>query len=273
MDQSPQGVLDPMSEHEHREALEVLAELHSKATDYPKTGMSVSMQEIPRSTLDSRPDWSAPEVQDGDSRVYYESRRWIGCLYREISLTAPDNSKSGSRKSHSFPSIDKVIEIFDKNKFPTNDPVAEALLVRITPYVASPYRYSRKRIEPIWDCFRSYVTSLRTLCTTFSLVQRHAAMLSEEEVVTDTIVAQTNQPHMRKERMAKMREHAGQLVARAAARMIDSERGDKKEVVKRAWVAFRVSTIQAEAFGSRSFGLLAIRELLEALKQLEASGP
>lgn len=253
----------------------MLAELHSKAADYPKTGTPVTMQEIPRSKLDSRPDWSAPEVQDGDTRVYYESQRWIGRLYREINLTVPEVAKAGSRKSHTFPSIDNVIDIFNKNKFPTDDPVEEALRVRITPYVASPYRYSRKRIEPVWDCFRSYVTSLRTLCTTFSLVQRHAAMLSEEEVVVGTIVAQTNQPHMRKERMAKMRDQAGQLVARTAERMIGSDRGDRKEArreaVKRAWVAFRVSTMQPDAFGSRSFGLIAIRELVVALKELEAS--
>ncbi|GJE90830.1 RNA dependent RNA polymerase [Phanerochaete sordida] len=271
MDQSPPGVLDPESEHEHREALEVLAELHSKAVDYPKTGMPVNMQEIPRSTLNSRPDWSAPEIQDGDTRVYYESQRWVGRLYRKIHFIAPDTSKAGSKKSHSFPSIDKVIEIFNENKFPKNDPVAEALRVRVAPHVVSPYRYSRKRIEPVWDCFRSYVTSLRTLCTTFSIVQRHAAMLSEEEVVLGTIAAQTNQPHMRKERMAKMRDHAGQLVWRTAARMVGSEPGDRKEVVKRAWIAFRVSSMQADAFGSRSFGLIASRELLAALRELEGS--
>lgn len=272
MDQSPPGVLDPSSTHKHKEALEVLAELHSKAADYPKTGMPVDVQEIPRSTLDCRPDWSAPEGQDGDSPIYYKSSRWIGRLYRAIDLDhVPESTSSVLQTPTKFPSIDKVVEIFDRNKFPANDPVIEALRVRITPFVASPYRYSKKRIDSLWDCYRSYVTSLRTICTTFSIAQRHAAMLSEEEVVVGTIVAQTSQPHMRKERMAKMREHSGQLVFRTAARIVGSQPDDNKEALKRAWVAFRVSTVQADAFGSRSFGLIALRELFNALRKLESA--
>ncbi|KNF06135.1 hypothetical protein PSTG_00645 [Puccinia striiformis f. sp. tritici PST-78] len=54
-DSSPLGVLD-------NRCLK-LTELHSRAVDYPKTGMAVSMDEIPRSTKGNmKPDFMCPEL-------------------------------------------------------------------------------------------------------------------------------------------------------------------------------------------------------------------
>ncbi|POW19920.1 hypothetical protein PSHT_04098 [Puccinia striiformis] len=54
-DSSPLGVLDTRCLK--------LTELHSRAVDYPKTGMAVSMDEIPRSTKGNmKPDFMCPEL-------------------------------------------------------------------------------------------------------------------------------------------------------------------------------------------------------------------
>ena len=95
-------------------------------------------------------------------------------------------------------------------------------------------------------------------------------MLTEEEVVVGTIVAQTTQPRVRKDKMAQMRGQASSLVARISRDIVGSDESNKKEILKRAWVAFRISTIDPDTFGSRSFGLIALRELLDAVKCLDA---
>lgn len=273
LDQSPRGVLDPASGHENTRPLEILAELHSNAVDYAKTGLPISIREIPRSRLDAKPDWSAPELGGGDTVEYYESQRWIGQLYREIELSVPVVKRCHVQalKQRGFPSLDQVLDIFAKNKFPREDPVEKAIREHVTPFMVSPYRYSRKRIEPAWSCFKSYVSALRTICVTYSLVQRGSAMLTEEEAVVGTIVAPSSQPRARKENISGMHEQTSLLVSAVTSQIVGPDEKNEEETLKRAWVAFRISTIQPEAFGSRSFGYVAAREILRAVEALEKS--
>lgn len=228
------------------------------------------MRDIPRSRLEEKPDWSAPEIPYGDGCLYYTSRRWIGQLYREIQLSDPEVTRPPINPSTplGFLPKEKVLKIFQKNDFP-EDAIETAVRARVAPFVQSVYRYSTKRIEHIWRSFKTYVSALRTICVTFSLVQRHGAMLTEEEVVVGTIVAQSTQPRARQDKMAQMRDQASLLVARILRDIVGSNGDDKKEIVKRAWVAFRVSTMRPDEFGSRSFGLIALRELFDAIKSLE----
>lgn len=82
-DISPQCVYDPNCM--------LLAELHSIAVDYPKTGIPVKHQEIPR-TPAMIPDWSLSELGETyrDKNKVYESQRALGFLYRAISLPVAD---------------------------------------------------------------------------------------------------------------------------------------------------------------------------------------
>ena len=250
-------------------ALERLADLHSAAVDYPKTGMPVPKHDIPGSRIHEKPDWSKPEISDGDTSLYYESQRWIGRLFRRIELPQlPQDSKSQAPPAFGFPPWEHVLNVFQKNKFPRNDRVEEAIRLQITPYVVSPYRYSMDRIKPIWSCYKAYVSSLRTICANFTLAQRSTDMLTEEEVVLGTIVALSSQPRMRKDRMAKMQEQVALLVSRTIKQILASDEKSNVKVLKRAWVAFRVSTVQPKTFGSRSFGLIAMRVLFDALQNL-----
>lgn len=292
-DQSPQGVLAPDSQHGNTRALERLAEMHSDAVDYVKSGTPVLLRDMPRSRISAKPDWSAPEMQYRDNLVepYYESQRWIGKLSREIKLSPPEVKRPpiDSSKPLGFRPLESVVDIFRSNKF-RGDSVEQAVRPRVARYVVSVHRYSSKRIESMWRAYKTYVSALRSICVTFSLVQRHGMMLTEEEVVVGTIVAQSTQPRVRKEKIAQMRDQVASLVARTGRSIVGLkedrtetmrssreqsndamvlQEGDRKEIVKRAWVAFRISTIDADAFGSRSFGLIALRELLDALKSLD----
>jgi hypothetical protein len=64
-----------------------LANLHSNAVDYPKSGQPVPLEKIPKVKTRRRPDWHAPETIDPNaSSRFYQSRRAIGRLFRAIDL-------------------------------------------------------------------------------------------------------------------------------------------------------------------------------------------
>lgn len=231
------------------------------------------MEELPRNDPRIRPDWAQPEINHGDARTYYPSKRWIGQLYREIELPShrPFSTPGQSLDFRALYSLERVKAIFDKNtKWPVC-PVEKALRTRISPFVKSPHHYSSKRIELVYHVFKDYISGLRTICVSFTLSQKRSAALAEEEVVVGTIVAQSSQPRLRKESISKMGEQTGLLVNRIAQRLMGSDEENKHEAIKRSWIAYRISTIQQDAFGSRSFALIAMRELLTAVKSLEES--
>ncbi|KIP09625.1 hypothetical protein PHLGIDRAFT_503395 [Phlebiopsis gigantea 11061_1 CR5-6] len=205
-DQSDQGILDP-------DCL-LLAKLHSNATDYPKSGLPVPMEDVPRYKLPRiKPDWNAPEVAEHASLgLYYESRRCIGCLYREVQLTDPQTERPN----------------------------------------------------------RHYVQTLRHIAASFNIAYRRVARLTEEEVVVGTIIAQSSQPRMRQGAISEMREQGSILVNRIAIQLAGPDGDDKEEMLKRAWLAYRISTLHPDAFGSRSFGIVAMHEIFDAVKSIEA---
>lgn len=69
-DQSNQGIFDP-------DCL-MLAQLHSDAVDYPKSGQPVPLNKIPRLKFRAKPDWNAPETLGRESDKFYNSNKAIG---------------------------------------------------------------------------------------------------------------------------------------------------------------------------------------------------
>ena len=75
-----------------------LAQLHSIAVDYPKTGKHVDFKDIPSLESNRRPDWYANELKDDDPELY-QSDRHIGHLFRAIELPAlPQAGKLARRQ-------------------------------------------------------------------------------------------------------------------------------------------------------------------------------
>lgn len=88
-DQSPKRALDP-------DCL-VLAELHSTAVDYPKTGHFVEFEEIPKALSKEKPDFMEDEYRVENRATYgskatrmfngyYPSQRALGKLFRNIDV-------------------------------------------------------------------------------------------------------------------------------------------------------------------------------------------
>src|SRR5205807_6022022 len=76
-DKSPQGIFD--------NKCRTLAQLHSNAVDYPKSGRPVQLEHIPK-VDPGKPDFMAPETANINSDEYYKSQRALGHLFRAIDL-------------------------------------------------------------------------------------------------------------------------------------------------------------------------------------------
>ena len=259
-----------------------LAQLHSDAVDYPKTGNPVPIQSIPRLKSSIKPDWSEPELTIGDStKLFYESQRWLGKLYRQIKLPEPRMPKPFSASGSHDVSLDLVLVHFHDNKLfaAQSDKITQIVRQRVAEFT-SPWRHSKTHIKEIWGTFHDFVSELRIICASYSISSNRSAMLTEEEVIVGTIVAKCTLPKKRKDNTATLRDHTGDLFHRTAAQVVGPPLKEDEDLVahaqlrlRRAWVAYGMSIIYrtAQYFGSRAFGLVALSEIFDAIKDLEAA--
>ncbi|KAI0341621.1 RdRP-domain-containing protein [Trametopsis cervina] len=244
-DSSDKGIHDP-------DCL-TLAQLHSDAVDYAKTGKPVPLQSIPRNNSSIKPDWSRPELAVGDNtKLFYESQRWLGQLFREIKLPEPRMPRPFTSRNHDI-TLDAVIEAFRTN-------------------------HSKTHVKELWTIFHEFAFELRTICASSTMSTSRSAMLTEEEALVGTIAAKSSLPRRRKELVAYLREQTTHLSDRTARQVSGPDRkgeDDTKEhaelALKRAWVAFGIGIIfrRAEYFGSLTFFIVALAEIFDALKRLE----
>ncbi|PSR72410.1 hypothetical protein PHLCEN_2v11753 [Hermanssonia centrifuga] len=268
-DQSALGILDTKCL--------ILSALHSDAVDYPKTGRPVPIDRIPRPDSRLRPDWSAPETaRVSDPRRYYVSQRAIGRLYREIDLPAVETIGREEHFQHwdvgesDQASLRKVLEAFRTRESYKCSGAFAAVKERVLDHISID-RHDAALVTEIWDLYKNYASELQTICSDHTLSRGKDAMLTEEEVVVGTIVAQCSQPRKRKDLMSNLREHATALV--------DAIRGDlaggietlPRKSMERAWVALRISMIEEDLFGARSFAWIAMGEIFEVIRNIEAS--
>ena len=164
-----------------------LAELHSVAVDYAKTGQPVPIEQIPRPPLRLRPDWNAPETHSGKhSASYYRSETAIGKLFRAIDLPAVQTAQRAVRfQRRHMDHEDQLADIqsqFAYTKVPRENVVAQAVQRRVSEFIDTD-TYDNKTIKDIWEMYNSYISQLRAICADFTLAPSRSAMLSEEEVV------------------------------------------------------------------------------------------
>ncbi|GJE90831.1 RNA dependent RNA polymerase [Phanerochaete sordida] len=260
-DKSPKGIFDTRCLR--------LAHMHSLATDYPKTGLPVPLQDLPESdTRTGRPDWSAPETE-GTGR-YYQSTRYLGRLFRKVQLPEPPTPQRPRRTYGEPLALNVVLDFLHGDSRTAMDVLDRAIHDLVSPYVQAAPVHNKQRVEHVWKTYTEYLPRLRSICMSYSLHQRRAAMLSEEEVVAGTIVAQTSQPAMRKEHMSQMREQVSLLTAHIADRLDEGAGDDVYEVLKRAWIAYRLPALRPDSFGSKSFRIIALHEIFDAVKRIVA---
>jgi RNA-dependent RNA polymerase len=258
-DKSPEGIRDPNCL--------LLAQLHSAATDYPKSGLPVAMESIPKSAILGKPDWNADYET---SALRYESKRWIGRLYREVHLPLPPSLPQPEDLMGGTVALDTAVAFLCRTVFISANTMDIAVYNRISSFIQAAPVLNKIRIERIWMLLQSYVYELRTICARGTLSQKGAAILTEEEAVAGTIVGHTSQPRARKEKMSQLREYVSQLVDAVTAELRSPTEDDKYEILKRAWIAYRLSSIRPNAFGSQSFRFIALHEIFDAIKSVES---
>ena len=215
-----------------------------------------------------KPDWNAPEIADGPG-LFYESRRYIGRLYREVRLTVPHIQQPTFQPLDGLPSVKGLLESLRRTKFVARDPIERAIygqvstLIQMEALVSSTYFHAKD----MSSAFVDYVQTLRHISASFGVSHQRATKLTEEELVAGTIVAQSSQPRARSEATSQMREQTTLLANRISATITEDHNG--MESLNRAWLAFKISRLQPAAFGSRSFRLIAIYEIFSAMRAIE----
>lgn len=262
-DQSTQGIFD--------DDCKLLSDLHSDAVDYAKSGQPVPLKEIPKLKFRRKPDWNAPETVVNLDR-FYESQRAIGRLFRDIELPAVETAKRAQqaqgRHLGDQVSLEDMLEAFRQPVYYEEDSLSMEVLGRVSEFVRVG-RHDDDTIAEIWELYTRYVSELRTICADHTLSYAKNAMLTEEEVVVGTIVAQCSQPRRRKDLMSQMREQATSLVDGVRQELSGEEGTLPEKSLERAWVAFRMAEIEEDAFGARSFVWIALGEIFEAIKTIE----
>ncbi|EJD52223.1 RdRP-domain-containing protein [Auricularia subglabra TFB-10046 SS5] len=241
-----------------------LAELHSTAVDYAKTGIPVPRMRIPHYEFPAKPDWKADEVDDPTSADYYESQRALGHLYRGVGYTSADDLEKNLGK-HTRTAEDVDRDISSK----IQERIEEHVDLETDPPVFH---------EELMKLYQQYVYELRRISTLHSLKAIYP--LTEIEVMLGVILGKTSQPKRRKELAARMHVHTSQLVTAVMGELMpdDADEESTKTALHKAWQAWRIAEAQPTSnlgrghpekpFGAKSFGILALSAIFKILDGL-----
>ncbi|KAH8120135.1 RdRP-domain-containing protein [Phellopilus nigrolimitatus] len=251
-----------------------LAQLHSDAVDYPKTGNPVPIEKVPKLKFTAKPDWNEPEVGKAPDGVnYYQSRRAIGQLYRdiklsEISLQIPTSTEHDTeRLTAAMPSL----SLSDTDgALSLDDALIETVRHRVTHFVYT-LKISSEQKSHINDLFWKFSEQLKHFCSTFTMSRSRHSRLSEEEAFIGTIKARTSQPKRRKELISKLREHTAQLVTDIRFELAGGDEFTDHKRLRVAWAAWELSlkNVKEKRFGARSFSWVALGAIFDAIKSIE----
>ncbi|KZT27322.1 RdRP-domain-containing protein [Neolentinus lepideus HHB14362 ss-1] len=247
-DQSKEGTLD--------ERCIELAELCSRAVDYPKNGVPVNIDRSPRFLIPYKPDWHAAEVTAPRKTDYYESDRAVGHLYRAITLHDPSEMSRAPVAQ-------------------ADDPITSALdpLIR---YHLKSYRAPESGPGLVDIAYRRHRDELRYICITHTLSNDPEVRLTEEEVLVTTILAKCSQKRWRKDRINRMNVHSTTLVKEIQQEWLKPEERDSPDGFRKglhlAWLAWKYTienSGRADNDAMNSFALIALGMIFDALDKLD----
>lgn len=256
-DYRAQGVADP-------DCLK-LAELHSRAVDFPKSGVPVAHSELPRAGRMLRPDWDAGELGFRNARdQVYQSQRALGQLYRAIQLSEDALQHKGTHPSSRF-GTDLDVNIharpLARDKYDTISHHLRNALARYIHVDNIPNQYFVDAV----GLLEEYIGELTRICNTYALTTR--SILSEEEIVAGTILERTSQRRRRRDMISEMRTASSALVANVRDILRGSDSDELEDWMLRSWAAYQVAR-SSDEFGRKSFGLLALGNAFEAIEAI-----
>ncbi|KAJ3567357.1 hypothetical protein NP233_g6417 [Leucocoprinus birnbaumii] len=266
-------IADQSSAGIHDEDCLTLAQLHSDAVDYPKSGRAVELTAIPKLKFKVKPDWNAPETINPDSTSYYRSEMAIGKLFRAIEL---DDIGSVSRpRRRARRTMQRRLENLTEalSRFQLGDPesaIFDLVERRVRRFLDTAGPWEMSDFDEIARLFNRFSSELTAMAATYSLSHRNF-MLSEEEVIVGTITQKTSQPKTRKEHMTKVRDMSDTLVKGVRKELEGDDDRTLEDYLKYAWLAYELSFSEAKRnkFGAKSFGWLALSSIFDAMKQIE----
>ncbi|QRW05217.1 RNA-dependent RNA polymerase [Ceratobasidium sp. AG-Ba] len=241
-----------------------LAELHSKAVDFPKSGTRVLPSDIPRTSRLPRPDWDAGELGFRNTRDrVYPSQRALGHLYRDIQLSEDKLQHKGTHPSSRFATDLDIATHAKPLPRPKYDMISNYLRYALQRYIhvdAVPQEYFVEAVELLEE----YIGELTRICNTYALTSR--SVLSEEEVVAGTILERTSQRRRRQDMISEMRTASSSLVANVHDVLKGSDSDQVEDWILRSWAAYQVARSTDESFGHKSFALLTLGNLFDAIE-------
>ena len=224
-----------------------------------------------------KPDWHAAEVLAPRDTDYYESPRALGQLYRNVTLRSPperakEESVDPEKDSITFALRPKVLEVIPD-------------LERIEGTGKS------EILDEVLHAFYQYQDELSYICATHVVTNQPGARLTEEEIVTGTIVAkacplkldhlryltgsgspQSTEARWRNERVFRMQLNSSALAHETRRRLTPGWKRSEKlgtvEAIKRAWVAWIFSVRNRMQFAANTFGMLALNIIFDGLNDL-----
>ena len=231
----------------------------------------------PRPLIPYKPDWHAAEVLAPRETDYYESPRALGQLYRRVTLKPPperaeEESVDPEKDSITFALRPKVLEVIPD-------------LGRVEGTGES------EILNEVLHAFYQYQDELSYICATHVITNQPGARLTEEEIVTGTIVAkasplnrdhfqhligpgspQSTESRWRNERVFRMRLNSSALAHETRRRLTPgwkrSENLGTVEAIKRAWVAWMFSVRNRMQFAANTFGMIALNIIFDGLNDL-----
>lgn len=209
-----------------------LAQLHSDAVDYPKSGNPVDMADIPRPDVRVKPDWHAPETISDLAGKYYTSERAIGkyvvrlgwvCtridhynsrLARAVKLPAlaivqnmrqqrEESLRDSNQRSITELTVALNVDGTKASHF-SNIPrlIKQHIRAELPEIILPPVE--EHEVKDAWDLLQSFSNQTHHVCSSYTLFQAKEAMLMEQEILIGTIVAKSSQPRKRHDLMAKV---------------------------------------------------------------------
>ncbi|EJD54733.1 RdRP-domain-containing protein [Auricularia subglabra TFB-10046 SS5] len=270
-------IADSSEESVYNEQCMKLAELHSVAVDYPKTGVPVNHSDIPQAP-NRIPDWSISELGASDRDRVYRSEKALGYLFRAVSLPAVEEAREEGRAQSSAAKARKQLTLqaaqkeLVLNAALRTHPMLPAIewLIYTTAPLALAGDGSPSVLSDLVQLLNQYCVDLRLICQHNTLSRSRRSQLTEEELVAGTIVARVSSAQFRKreDHMTRMNEQMERLRERICAELAGDDDVQPWQRVQRAFTAWKLSVLDGE-FGSSSFGLIALGALLGAVNELE----
>lgn len=251
-----------------------LAALHSDAVDFPKTGRPVELSQLPKLKDKIKPDWLASETNEKNPK-HYTSQRIIGHLFRDVKLPAIKVAERMAERQRRQVDVERDDDFQARSvhgAFSRDDNIITRLLHSRLREGAYCYVDNLKEgdddiIDEMLDICGMYSGEAAYICRTHSLST--STPISEEELVAGTIVAKTSQPRMRQDAISAMRRDATTLCSRVREEIEGPEGITDEDRIIRAWTAWKVSVAFEKAFGTMSFGLLALDVIFDVIKSID----